>query len=124
MDSHRGQSLESAEVCLLTDWLLGIVRTSIDEGGEITNSVKLIAGRRKRATAEFVKVQPFVGRVLEAPVIQIEGIYVEIGSHGRKKAKVAFWATLLPNRRTDWGGILSTKEMLSMAEEKSSLHVK
>ena len=59
--------------------LARIVRASFDVRGEIANKIDLVIG--KHEFAEFGKVQPTIGGILTAPIVQIEAVNVDVCLH-------------------------------------------
>jgi hypothetical protein len=76
---YKRQGAECPEVKLLPHGLVWIVGPGAYVGGEIFDALQIVAG--EHATAKLVEIEPAVRGVAQAPVIEIEGINVNVSAH-------------------------------------------
>ncbi len=70
--------LERPEIGALTHRLMW-VRLSADLGREVTDALDLV--RRQERLAQRSEVEPLVRRALEAAVLEVEPVNVDVGQH-------------------------------------------
>ena len=85
MDLEAGQGPKRTQVYLLPDWLLRIAQSRFYESRAIADAVDLVG--RERELAEHLKVEPFVGRIFETTVVEVEGVDVKVGNHAKKQGR-------------------------------------
>jgi hypothetical protein len=71
-----GNRTQSAQVCLLSDALLWVVRTRRNQSREVANVVDLVIWQQARTKRG--QVEPTILRVLYAAVVKIEPIDVDV----------------------------------------------
>lgn len=79
MDSEIGNGLDCTNKGLLTHTLLGVVRARLNERSKIADFVYLKVWWQGFA-AELSEIQPFVGSILQAAIVEIEPINIDVGS--------------------------------------------
>jgi hypothetical protein len=79
VDREMRDGLESAKVDLLSLWLLEIAGPTTHQCSEVPDSMDVVMGQE--LAAQGVEVEPAVRRPLQAPVVQVEGVDVDIGAH-------------------------------------------
>jgi len=72
---------QGPEVDLLPPWLQRIIGAGGDMGREIANVVDLVSWRRKRRPAEGVKVKPLMQSPLQAAIVEVEAVDIDVGFH-------------------------------------------
>lgn len=81
MHGHVGDRAEGTQEGLLPKRLLWIVRPSVDVGREVADAVDLIAWRREGCLTESRKVQPLMGSALQATIVEVEAVDIDVRSH-------------------------------------------
>ena len=78
-DQLRNRCTQSAEIGLLPDWLARIAFAGY-RGGVVLDGDDMMLGPQQ-LLADFLQVQPFVRRTADGPVVEIETVDVDCGSH-------------------------------------------
>ena len=96
---QRGQCLQIRE---LARWLTGVLRPRIQPCGEIVDFLNCVLW--KQLIAESLQIQPFVGRALQQPVVEVEAVDVDVSVQAltHKEQRRAF-ARRAPDGRSQSG---------------------
>jgi hypothetical protein len=72
---------QGPKVDLLPPRLQRIIGAGGDVGREIANVVDLVSWRRKRRPAEGIKVKPLMRSPLQAAILEVEPVDIDVGFH-------------------------------------------
>jgi hypothetical protein len=81
MHRQMRDGAEGAQKSLLPDRLLRVVGPGDDVSRKVADAVDLIARRRKGRSAKSGYVQPLLGGALQATVIKVETVNIDVSSY-------------------------------------------
>ena len=83
MNLNAFECAKCPEVNLLANTLIRVMREGLHFGCEVPNQLKFISW--EHSSKERVEIEPFMGRVLQCPVVQIEPVNIRVGLQGHSQ---------------------------------------
>ena len=83
MDADLRKRSQGAEIRLLAGGLIGVMRRAADLRSEVADRPDVVL-RQERA-AKRMDIQPLVGRALEAAIVEVVAVDIDMGSHANPR---------------------------------------